>query len=867
MRRRIDHFAEQWFNLPEFKNDDQAQTAHLLVAIVGIVLVTLLIFGSISLLTGNVTAILLICVMLGVLLSTLVLAQRGRVETAIVVFAYGIWAILTVVAFRFGGLYSSAFIGLVLATLVTSVMLQGRARLINITLMLVSFLVLFVAETRDLLPAEWQPLSYDLLIQVSLFVIAAVLLHLITRNLNLALRSARSSQEAVETVLRELTNTTISRTYLDNILRSISDALIVLGPDMRIERVNKATLELLGYTEAELIGQTPEPIFTPDALDWLMYTLQVSTVRSIETKFHTRAGGEIPVSFSASPLYDPQRSGQGIGIVCVAQDITERYQAAHELRRREQLYRALARNLPDMGVILYDHDLNILIAEGPALSVPGFTAREIEGRSLKDVLPNTSFEKQESTYLAALTGQHIIEEYTSVVTGRNYHIQAVPLKTENGQIFAGMMLYQDITLLRHAEQDLKRHLEQLQILRRVDDEVSRKLDVHYILKLALDMAVRISMAKAGAVLLLDKDTLTTEEMIGHFSDNLLADYPRQPDTFLKQALDSGQAQHRDAFAALPLISNQQPIGVLLLETPAPLANDHLSFMQVLAARVAVAVDNARLYQISQQQLAELQSLYERVSQLEQLKTDMIRMAAHDLRNPLNVVSGFAELMIDSGSLQERELNQAEHIHLAAVRMQRMVSDILSLERIERVQAGSLQVFDLNELAAQVFEAHQAAAVQHAFHFRPLQLPALVRGDLPQLREVLTNLITNALKYTPAGKSVEICLSASDGRAVLEVVDTGYGIPEAAQARLFQPFYRARSPETRNIEGTGLGLHLVKNIIERHNGVLRFHSVYGQGSTFGFELPLVTVPTDATHEPEAQSQPDTLGAAGADAARR
>jgi PAS domain S-box-containing protein len=863
MRHRAKNFAGRWFTLPKYEDEDQAQATHLLVTVVQVMLVALLVFGTAGLLMGNVTTILLTCVMLGVMLATLALAQRGRTQTALVVFAFGMWATLTVVAFRFGGLRSSAFLGLVLATLVTTAMLQGRARWLNVTLMLISFLTLYLAEVKHLLPADWRPPAYDLVIQASLFVIAAVLLHLITRSMNNALRSARSSQQAMQTVLNELTSTTISKTYLDNILRSISDALIVLGPDMRIERVNRTTLDLLGYTEAELIGQTPAPIFPPDALDWLMYTLQVSAVKSIETKFHTRAGAEIPVSFSASPLYDPQRGGQGIGVVCVAQDISERHQAAQELRRREQLYRALARNLPDMGVVLYDHDLRILIAEGPALSIPGYTAHEIEGCLLAEVLPEASFEKQEAIYRAGLRGEHTTQDYTSVVSGRIYHTQAVPLKTEEGHIFAGMMLYQDITMLRHAEEDLKRHLEQLTILRRVDDEVNRKLDVPYVLKLALDMAVRISIARAGAILLLDDEqkSLTIEEMIGHFSDRLLGDYPHQPEGFIKQALETGQTQLECNRAAMPLISNQRPIGVLLLETPSPLAGDQLSFMQVLAARVAVAVDNARLYQISRQQVTELQSLYDRVSELERLKSDMIRIAAHDLRNPLNVVSGFAELMIDSGNLQEREQNQAAHIHHAALRMQRMVSDILSLERIERMQAGSLQqVFDLNELAAQVYEAHRAAASQHEYCFTGPPQPVMVRGDLPQMREAIANLITNALKYTPAGKRVEICLSASSEQALLDVIDSGFGIPDDMQARLFQPFFRARSPETRNIEGTGLGLHLVKNIIERHNGVLRFHSIYGQGSSFGFQLPLAPdtpqpMPADADHEPEAQLQPD------------
>jgi signal transduction histidine kinase len=99
-----------------------------------------------------------------------------------------------------------------------------------------------------------------------------------------------------------------------------------------------------------------------------------------------------------------------------------------------------------------------------------------------------------------------------------------------------------------------------------------------------------------------------------------------------------------------------------------------------------------------------------------------------------------------------------------------------------------------------------------------------------------NLINNAIKYTPPAGRVDVHLRLDANNAIFEVKDNGYGVPEEQQARLFEPFYRVRTNETKKIEGTGLGLHLVKNIVDRHNGRMIFSSVYGEGSTFGFTLP-------------------------------
>jgi signal transduction histidine kinase len=172
-------------------------------------------------------------------------------------------------------------------------------------------------------------------------------------------------------------------------------------------------------------------------------------------------------------------------------------------------------------------------------------------------------------------------------------------------------------------------------------------------------------------------------------------------------------------------------------------------------------------------------------------------------------------------------------------MLRITNSILSPERIEE-NAESMQSIDLRRLVEESFLAHRDQAWQKRLTYEVAlpEQPMSVNGDPAQLREALANLIVNAIKYTPEGGRVLVSLQQNHSRAVVNVEDTGYGIPPEQQEKLFQPFFRADMNETKHIDGTGLGLHLVKNIIERHFGKIHFKSIHGEGSTFGFDLLLV-----------------------------
>lgn len=416
---------------------------------------------------------------------------------------------------------------------------------------------------------------------------------------------------------------------------------------------------------------------------------------------------------------------------------------------------------------------------------------------------------------------------------------------------------------RHQEAaELQERLHQLMTVLQVYDEVSSTLNIDSVQSIALDSSLRLSGARGGFIALMDDSgAVKVTQMIGSYPQDMqqidLCDHELMreiaqmpgPTLLLSHSdfpVEAGfpTLPSTQARLIVPLISQEHFIGLVNLETDKPERFDkhvrHL--LQILESYITVALENARLHQQVRLQLVELQRLYRQVSRLEQLKTDMIRVAAHDLRNPLSVILLNLQLLrIGTHQCTPEATEHMASIKNAAERMKKLLEDILSLERIEQMATHN-NTAPVN-LSAQVEKAlaeYQAQAVQKSQEIRAHIAPEVIlKGDESQLYEAITNLISNAVKYTPECGQIQIALKADTQQVTFKVNDTGYGIPESSQQHLFEPFYRVKTEETQKIEGTGLGLHLVKNIIERHNGAMIFHSVYGRGSTFGFILPRST----------------------------
>lgn len=236
------------------------------------------------------------------------------------------------------------------------------------------------------------------------------------------------------------------------------------------------------------------------------------------------------------------------------------------------------------------------------------------------------------------------------------------------------------------------------------------------------------------------------------------------------------------------------------------------------------------------------------AQLSELKTRMIRMASHDLKNPLVIgVLGFANLILqdpDPAGLSDENRHHLEQIVRSGNEMLGIINDILSLEQIREglLKRASCDLFDLTQ---EVIRQHSDQIHQKGLLLAPEieeRLPLLV-VDARKLRQAMSNLLSNAIKYTPEGGRIVVRLALNGERVCFEVEDSGYGIPEWAQKHLYGEFYRATTSATAHIHGTGLGLSIVKSVIEAHDGQVWFCSQEGEGSTFGFWLPVMHIVTD------------------------
>ncbi len=235
----------------------------------------------------------------------------------------------------------------------------------------------------------------------------------------------------------------------------------------------------------------------------------------------------------------------------------------------------------------------------------------------------------------------------------------------------------------------------------------------------------------------------------------------------------------------------------------------------------------------------------RFKELEKVKDEFIATASHDLRNPITSINGFSHLMKQAGPLNDMQIDFMARIQDAAIQMGHLVDNMLNLAKMDLGQELKRENVDLSQLLTKVadeFKPHAQAKGQ-SLTLEQTAANSQVRGDELQLLQALRNLVGNAVKYTPENGSITIGLGQKDGRSLIKVRDTGYGIPAASLPFIFNRFYRVRNNGHSEIEGNGLGLAIVKSIIEQHDGEVTVESEPGQGSCFTVSLPsLVTVDT-------------------------
>ncbi|MGC8473057.1 MAG: sensor histidine kinase [Candidatus Dormibacteria bacterium] len=230
-------------------------------------------------------------------------------------------------------------------------------------------------------------------------------------------------------------------------------------------------------------------------------------------------------------------------------------------------------------------------------------------------------------------------------------------------------------------------------------------------------------------------------------------------------------------------------------------------------------------------------------------------ASHELRTPLSSIRGYAELFRRGARSNPEDLDKAmSRIESEATRMGLLVDDLLLLARLDRGRPLDRKPVDLAELAVDSAADQSAADRRHRIRVHA-DSPVLVQGDEARLRQVVTNLVRNAVVHTPEGTAVEIAARIEGDQGLVQVIDHGPGIPDEVAARIFERFYRADRSRGRETGGTGLGLSIVSAIVAAHQGTVEYRPTEGGGATFEVRIPVDRPPAP---EPEAEDPQPAIG---------
>lgn len=264
----------------------------------------------------------------------------------------------------------------------------------------------------------------------------------------------------------------------------------------------------------------------------------------------------------------------------------------------------------------------------------------------------------------------------------------------------------------------------------------------------------------------------------------------------------------------------------------------------ISNQAEIAGADQRIYSVTVTSIPEIGSVASfhditYLKELDNLKNDFIQTVSHDIRSPLTSIMGYVNLIERSGEVNKQQADFIERVKQSADSITNLINDLLELGRAESPMEENIQPLSISPIIKETVEAHKSQIDERKLVVAveaPNELP-LINGNSLQLRQMMDNLLGNAIKYTPVGGMISVSIDLEDGQIIIQVTDSGPGIPVEEHAKIFQKFYRAKNVD-KSVPGTGLGLAITKTIVDNHRGRVWVNSQIGKGSTFVVVLPAI-----------------------------